>query len=133
MQPRVIQTVVVVSSLLALSAGCRQQAIDDRADKEINAVRADSNELYRAASCPNGQVLGPRCGLVAVRAGMPDFRARFKTQQCEGLDEAACNGRLDAAVESWVTKRYNLAVVADVDRICEKDPDAAMTPWSGRS
>jgi len=122
-------------TLVMLSAfavtGCKRDEIDDRADQKINAVRADSNEFYRAPTCPDGAVLGPKCGLVTVRAGMQDFQASFKTQKCSGLDDAACATKLDLAVESWVTARYNLAVVADVDKICAKTPGRCddATEW----
>jgi len=123
-----MKTLLFALLFAAICTGCRAQQINDKAEREIDAIHADTESLLFTAECPDGAVLGSNCGLIAARVAMPDFREAFAQKKCAELTKPACEELFDRAVTAWTAQRYMLANVADVEEACDANPDRCDDP-----
>ncbi len=119
---------VLLFPSLGLVAGCRGQAIDDRAQREIASIHDDTTSLLIEASCPDGAVLHAECGLVSQRVAMPDFRETFTAKKCTDDTTQVCQEKFDQAVNTWMGQRYPLADIGAVEAACEAHPERCDDP-----
>ncbi len=119
---------VALFSSLGLMTGCRAQAIDDRAQREIESIHDDTASLSLEAICPDGAVLHASCGLVSRRVAMPDFRDAFAAKKCAGDTTEVCQEKFDQAVSAWMGQRYPLADIGAVEDACEAHPGHCDDP-----
>jgi hypothetical protein len=119
---------LLFAGLLCGVAACHAQAIDDHAQREIESIHADTQSLLMAASCLDGAVLRPACGLVSQRVAMPDFREAFAAKKCADVSTEVCQEKFDRAVSAWMVQRYSLADVRGVEVYCDANPGRCDDP-----
>jgi len=109
-------------------AGCHAQQIDDHAQAQIESIHSDTASLMMDASCLDGSVLRPNCGLVTKRVAMQDFRDTFAVKKCADVTTEVCQERFDRAVSAWMVQRYTLADVGGVEVTCDANPGRCDDP-----
>jgi hypothetical protein len=111
-----------------MGTGCHVQRINDNAEREIDAIHADTESLLFTAECPDGAVLRDKCGLIAARVAMPDFRQTFSEKKCSELTTPQCQELFDRAVTAWTAQRYMLADFGEVEETCDAHPGRCDDP-----
>jgi hypothetical protein len=109
---------LVAVGIVGVVSGCHSQAIDAHAKQEVAAIRADADASVMLGTCENGAAIGPQCGLLTTRVGMPDFQASFREKKCVGESAEVCDQKLSLAFEAWLEQRYWRADVKSVDITC---------------
>lgn len=109
-------------------AGCRSQAIDDRANERLSDERTYATRNARYPTCPDRGVIAGNCGLILKHASTEDFRVKFRNAKCVGKEDAACEALYQRMIDAWLVKRYPLADWREVGLACDGDPGRCDDP-----
>lgn len=123
--PRLGSFVFFFVTALAALSGCGH--VDDRVEKETTVTpRAAERETALQivyATCADGQLYAPSCGLVTRYTATDEFRARFHQTRCDGLTDDACDRLFASTIDRWIASRYESADVGRIAQLCDAHPD----------
>jgi hypothetical protein len=123
-----VQSFFFVGAAAAGFAGCRSQAIDDRANERLSEVRASAERSAVYPTCPDRETVAGNCGLLLKRASTEDFRARFRDKKCADKTEAACEALYQRMLDAWLVQRYRYADWREVGLVCDGNPGRCDDP-----
>ncbi|NOU28530.1 MAG: hypothetical protein HOO96_11550 [Polyangiaceae bacterium] len=107
----------------ALLAGCYDRnAIDDRANARIDAVRSEQAHRFVYAACPADGSSDGSCGLILVHASTDAFRDKFREKKCASRTDADCEALYQRTLDAWIQQRYYAADWEGVARTCDANP-----------
>jgi hypothetical protein len=109
-------------------AGCRSQAIDDRASEKLSEVRASAERNAVYPTCRDPATITGNCGLILKRASTEDFRVKFRESKCVGKDDAACETLYQKTIDAWLVQRYRSADWPEVALTCDGNPGRCDDP-----
>ncbi len=118
----------MVTLSLAGLAGCRSQAIDDRANERLSDERTHATSNARYPTCRDPAEISATCGLILKRASTEDFRVKFRATKCMVKDDAACETLYQRMIDAWLVKRYPLADWSAVGLTCDAEPGRCDDP-----
>lgn len=116
-------TLLAIPLGAALLTGCYDRnAIDDRANARIDAVRSEQAHRFVYASCPADGSSDGSCGLILVHASTDAFREKFREKKCSALADADCEALYQHTLDAWIQQRYYAADWQGVARTCDANP-----------
>ena len=121
-------SIFVAAAAVTGLAGCRSEAIEDRANERLNQeyTTAVRNAVY--PTCPDRAVIAGNCGLILKHASTEDFRMKFRDRKCVGIEDAACETLYQSMLDAWLVQRYVLADWRKVALTCNSDPGRCDDP-----
>ncbi len=118
----------MVAATVAGLAGCRSQAIDDRANEKLSDVRASAERNAVYPTCRDHTTITGNCGLILRRTSTEDFRAKFRDNRCVDKAEAACETLYQRMIDAWLVQRYRSADWGEVALTCDGNPGRCDDP-----
>ncbi len=112
-------------------AGRRVETTGPTRAIEDNRIQTESALVL--ASCPDGRVVGPNCGLLMDRYKEEDFRAHFREESCVEKTEAECQDRYERMISARLETRYSAADTRAVSHTCDAEPAKCGDPCSYES
>lgn len=125
---RLSPTILLSTVLVAMLAGCRSQAIDDRANDKLSDARASAERNAIYPTCRDRSTITGNCGLILERASTEDFRVKFRERKCVGKEDAACETLYRKMLDAWLIQRYRLADWREVGLTCDGSPGRCDDP-----